>query len=57
MQEETTWWLIHRMRDRAAAMGCDGLVLNQIDTHVDEVGEHKSASGTCIVYAPPASSK
>ena len=53
LSERSTGDLIGRMREKAAAQGCDGLVVTGVDTQVSHrEGERKTVTGTCIVYAP-----
>lgn len=53
LSERSTGELIGRMREKAAAQGCDGLVVTGVDTQVTHrEGERKTVTGTCIVYAP-----
>ena len=55
LSERSTGDLIARMRERAAEMGCDGLVVTGVDTQViRHEGDRKTVTGTCIVYAPTA---
>ena len=55
LSERSTGDLIARMREKAAAQGCDGLVVTGVDTQVTHRdGERKTVTGTCIVYAPTA---
>lgn len=54
LSERSTGELIGRMREKAAAMGCDGLVVTGVDTQLTRHDERKTVTGTCIVYAPTA---
>jgi hypothetical protein len=54
LSERSTADLIARMRENAAANGCDGLVVTGVDTQTFRYGdEKKTVTGTCIVWAPP----
>ena len=53
--ERSTGELIERLREKAAAQGCDGLVVTGVDTQlIHGAGDRKTVTGTCIVYAPTA---
>lgn len=55
LSERSTPELIARMREKAAAAGCDGLVIMGVDTQTYRHGdEKKTVTGTCIVYSDPA---
>lgn len=52
--EDSTAELIARMREQAAALGCDGLVLTAVNNQLLRHGEERTtATGTCIVYTAP----
>ncbi|HEY1550909.1 MAG TPA: hypothetical protein VGG28_23935 [Kofleriaceae bacterium] len=45
--------LVGKLRATAAAMGCDGLVVTQLDSHhpgAFEANETHTASGTCVMW-------
>jgi hypothetical protein len=53
--ERSTADLVARMRENAAANGCDGLVITGVDTQTFRHGdEKKTVTGTCIVWSAPA---
>jgi len=55
LSERSTGELISRMREKAAAQGCDGLVVTGVDNQlIRGAGERKTITGTCIVYQPTA---
>jgi uncharacterized protein YbjQ (UPF0145 family) len=39
------------MRARAAAIGCDAVVITQVDTHVVKNGPTQTLAGTCVMWA------
>ncbi len=51
--ENATSTLLGRLRERAGAMGCDAVFLNQVDTHLTEHGAATTLTATCIVYTAP----
>lgn len=54
LSERSTADLVARMRENAAANGCDGLVVTGIDTQTFRHGdEKKTVTGTCIVWTAP----
>jgi hypothetical protein len=48
--------LLARMRETAAQMGCDAVVVANVQTQVFEHGggDRTTVTGTCIVYEAPA---
>jgi hypothetical protein len=54
LSERSTADLVARLRENAAANGCDGLVITGVDTQTFRHGdEKKTVTGTCIMWTAP----
>jgi hypothetical protein len=48
--DDSTVNLVRTMRAKAAGLGCDAVVITQLDAHIVKQGSVQTLAGTCIVW-------